>query len=76
MIVFTYIINCGKKTKAQVAQRGFGISIVGDTQTQLDTILGSLLQVVLLEQGLDEMTSRAASHLSRSVKQTVPWVQP
>ena len=40
----------GCDTVDQVAQRGCGVSILGDTQNQLDYVLSNQLKLTLLEQ--------------------------
>jgi len=55
------LFHCeGDRAQVQVAQRGCGVSMLGDTQKLSGcTVLGSCLQVALLEQrGLDQMASR------------------
>ncbi|KAK4817922.1 hypothetical protein QYF61_002763 [Mycteria americana] len=42
----------GDRALAQIAQGGCGVSILGDVQKPLNMVLGSLLWVALLEQGV------------------------
>jgi len=59
----------GDGALAQVAQRAgeSGVSSLEIFKSHLDVVLGSLLWVSLLEQGLEQMDSEVPANLSQSV---------
>ena len=57
----------GDGALAHFAQRGCGVSFLGDLQKPPGLVLGTLLWVSLLEQGLDQMDPEVPSNLSHSV---------
>ena len=52
---------------AQAAQRGCEVSFMGISKSRLDVVLGTLLWVSLLEQGLGPMNTEVPANLSHSL---------